>query len=167
MLGNTRALIPAHYLTAAVRSRLVNHLLTPADCAEARYLLLELGIDIQPPPAEAAMPDILKAQLSLLAASEEDAHQQRLARLCEGLVQFYLLAHPQDEEGEIARLNVALAPYQMRFSEQDGRLENLSSPLADPAPQTDISFTPDAELPPFQGIRQRRLQFLHSQGAPP
>lgn len=167
MPGNTRPLIPAHYLTAALRSRLVNHLLTPADCAEARYLLLELGIDLQPPPAEADMPDILKAQMSLLAASDETENQQRLVKLCEGLVQFYLLTHPQDEEGEIARLNHALTPYQMRFSEQDGRLESQASPTPLPThPTPGTADSPDAGMTPFQGIRQRRLQFLHSQGAP-
>lgn len=172
MSGTTHALIPAQFLTAALRSRLVNHLLTPADCLEARFLLLELGLDLPALPQAEAMPDVLKAHMSRLAASEDPESQTRLLKLSEGLVQFYLLSHREADKPELEDLNHALTAYGLQFSLDHGRIENSPSlkpptmpsalsapPEASPAPET----APGAS--PFQGIRQRRLQFLHPQGA--
>lgn len=110
------ALTPAaDFMTAALRSWLVNQLLSDGDLAELPYLLLELGYTEVPAPE--ACRDFLKREMSRLAGLGEN---QALIRLCEGLIQFYLLQHPR-ECPELEQLNRFLPPG-LAFSNLSGHL---------------------------------------------
>jgi len=97
------------FLTAALRSWLVNHLLPDALAGEMAYCLLELGDELPAQQSPAAMRDFLKRQMSLLSGKSDLASQQHLIRLCEGVVQLYLLKHP-DQSPELDQLNQLLPP---------------------------------------------------------
>ena len=103
------------FLSAALRSWLVNHLISEPDLQELTYLLLELGY--ADPPTEPR--DFLKREMSRLAVGGAEA-RLRLIRLCEGLVQFYLLRHPR-ETAELDQFNRFLPPG-LLFSTVTGRL---------------------------------------------
>lgn len=105
------------FLTAALRSWMVNKLLRPQDLSEISYLLLELGY--QELPADDQMADFLKLEMSRLSSGGMP-EQMRLIRLCEGIIQFYLLEHP-DETPELSQLNQFLPPG-VSFSLVTGRL---------------------------------------------
>lgn len=176
----------AGFLTAAVRSWLVNHLLADEDLPELTYLLLELGYDAE---IQIGTKDALKREMSRLAAGDDD-QQLCLMRLCEGLIQFYLLRHG-DAVPELEQLNRFLPP-EWAFSPVTGRSAAKAETLSDPPPAADLpvapiaaeAFTPvDAVLESaddsnetfepvepdrkpaersghFREIRQRRLQLL-------
>lgn len=107
----------AVFLTAALRSWLVNHLLAEEDLQELKYLLLELGFE--PPSAGSEIRDYLKREMSCLAAGGQES-MRRLVLLCEGLVQFYLLTH-LEQMSELNQLNRFL-PAGFHFSALSGRL---------------------------------------------
>lgn len=106
----------AGFLTAALRSWLVNHLLSDEDLPELGYLLLELGYSVTEP---AELKDFIKREMSRLAAGPP-TDRQLLIRLCEGLIQFYLLHRGQDTP-ELDQLNRFLPPG-LSFSSLSGRL---------------------------------------------
>lgn len=106
----------AGFLTAALRSWLVNHLLSDEDLPELGYLLLELGYSVTEP---AGLKDFIKREMSRLAAGPP-VDRQLLIRLCEGLIQFYLLHRSQDTP-ELDQLNRFLPPG-LSFSALSGRL---------------------------------------------
>lgn len=105
------------FLTAAVRSWLINHLLDPQDIAEIRYLLLELGYSDSFESID--MIDFLKSEMSRLNNGCRQ-NAQILIRLCEGIVQFYLLRHPR-KTPELDQLNSFLPPG-LSFSSVTSRL---------------------------------------------
>lgn len=105
------------FLTAAVRSWLVNRLLDPQDIDEIRYLLLELGYSDSFESID--MIDFLKSEMSRLNNGSRQ-NTQVLIRLCEGIVQFYLLRHPR-KTPELDQLNSFLPPG-LSFSSVTSRL---------------------------------------------
>ena len=135
------------FLTAALRSWLVNHLLKQEDLQELEYLLLELGY--ADPPAQELLKDFLKREMSRLAAAGPDA-RLRLIRLCEGIVQFYLLDHPR-ETPELDQLNRFLPPG-LAFSSISGRL----------------LFEPEHYFQPMnQFVHEQEKYYLNQQAAEP
>lgn len=137
-------------MTAALRSWLVNHLLSDEDLPELGYLLLELGYSV---PDSASLKDFIKREMSHLASGAE-ADQLLLIRLCEGLIQFYLLHRPQDTP-ELDQLNRFLPPG-LSFSPLSGRLlfvpEHYFQPHNLYVQEQDSWYlglgpTPDAEQP--------------------
>lgn len=138
-----------NFLTAALRSWLVNHLLSQEDLEELVYLLLELGYEEAslPEAAPAPLRSFLKREMSRLASESSSTSHQLLIRICEGIVQFYLL-HQGRETPALDQLNLFLPPG-LSFSPVTGHL----------------LFEPEDYFQPHNLFVQEQSSWLLSQGA--
>lgn len=176
----------SQFLSAAIRSWMVNHLLDPDDTEEIFFLFLELGHE----PDESFQNDpgrYLKREMSLMAAKSTTESQETLVKICEGIVQFYLVRCPNDR-AQLDHLN-ALLPINFAFSAHDGHIISVDPDLKNAEPifvekpliqetliQEEISVNPNtsemsaseaktmikelSRQEQFKQIRQRRLALL-------
>lgn len=109
------------YLNPAVRSYLVN-LVGEQDLQDLQYTYLELGYtDSELTPFQNKMMAFTKQELGRLAQTQTPTARLRLVRLCETLVQFYLLNQGGDTQQALAKINTFF-PAGLRFSPHSGRL---------------------------------------------
>lgn len=156
---------PTPFLSAALRSWMVQHLLDEADLEEIYFLLLELGHEADE-SFQADPRRYLKRQMSLWAAENSVLAQDHLRHLCEGIVQFYLVRHPQERSLEALQERL---PAGWHFEAQCGQFVQLVGRKAPERPLEPLSNALSEPLEPEPVVRaetgmseerQRREQFL-------
>lgn len=107
------------YLTPAIRTWLVNELLSTTSEQELAYLLFELGYSEILDSDPQTLKSFIKQEMSLLARRATVSAFNTLIKLCEGLVQFYLVQEPPATK--LKQLNQLLPPG-LHFSLVSGKL---------------------------------------------